>query len=105
MDPSRRDGSNVSLGIHTANLSPTANASQPALALALPTRYPVKQAQSMNNQLQEPIRRRVGGSLSQLPPLVRLAMLQRNALLLRGGTWQPPSNDGTLVRKTVGAPR
>ncbi len=55
--------------------------------------------------LQEPIRRKVGGSLVNLPPLQRLAMLRRNAFLLRGGPWRPPVHDGTLVRKTVGPAR
>lgn len=57
------------------------------------------------DDFQEPVKKRVGGSLSRLPPLQRLAMLQRNALLLRGGVWQPPQDHGTLVRKTVGATR
>lgn len=57
------------------------------------------------DDFQEPVKKRVGGSLSRLPPLQRLAMLQRNALLLRGGVWQPPRDHGTLVRKTVGAAR
>ena len=57
------------------------------------------------DDLQEPLKMRVGGSLSRLPALQRLAMLQRNALLLRGGVWQPPPDHGTLVRKTVGAAR
>lgn len=59
----------------------------------------------MNAEFQEPIRKKVGGSLSNLPPLQRLEMLRRNALFLRGGKWRPPADDGTLVRKVVGAPR
>ena len=59
----------------------------------------------VKNDLQEPIRRKVGGSLENLPPLVRLEMLRRNALLLRGGKWRPPADDGTYVRKTVGPAR
>ena len=57
----------------------------------------------MNQELREPIRRQVGGSLSRIPPLTRLAALRRNALALRGGTWKPPQDDGTYVRKIVGA--
>jgi len=59
----------------------------------------------MRNDLRETIRRKVGGSLAKLPPLQRLEMLRRNARMLRGGVWRPPPDDGTLVRKTVGAPR
>ena len=29
-------------------------------------------------------------------------MMQRNALMLRGGKWKPPEDDGTFVRKVVG---
>lgn len=58
-----------------------------------------------SNDLQEPVRKRVGGSLSNIHPLKRLEMLRRNALMLRDGVWQPPPNDGTLVRKTVGKTR
>lgn len=58
-----------------------------------------------SNDLQEPVRKRVGGSLSNIHPLKRLEMLRRNALMLRGGVWQPPPNDGALVRKTVGKSR
>lgn len=57
---------------------------------------------SSANDLQEPVRKRVGGSLSNIAPLKRLEMLRRNALMLRGGLWQPPPDDGTLVRKVVG---
>lgn len=60
---------------------------------------------AVNQDLQEPIRRKVGGSLSKLSPLRRLDMLRRNAQLLRGGPWTLPPDDGTRVRKTVGAPR
>jgi hypothetical protein len=59
----------------------------------------------MNTDLREPVRRKVGGTLAKLPPLERLEMLRSNARMLRGGLWRPPTNDGTLVRKTVGAPR
>jgi hypothetical protein len=55
-----------------------------------------------SDELQEPLKKRVGGSLSRLPALSRLAMLQRNALLLQGNVWKPPHDHGTLVRKTVG---
>jgi len=59
----------------------------------------------MVNELTEPLKKRVGGSLSRVPPLQRLEMLRRNALMLRGGKWSPPPNDGTLVRKVVGPAR
>ncbi len=59
----------------------------------------------MNTELREHIRRKVGGSLANLPPLQRLEMLRRNALWLRGGVWRPPIDDGTLIRKTVGKTR
>jgi hypothetical protein len=59
----------------------------------------------MNEQFHEKVRKKVGGSLTRICPLKRLAMLQRNAIMLRGGKWQAPKDDGTLVRKTVGAPR
>lgn len=59
----------------------------------------------MSEELQEPLRRKVGGSLSGLSPLKRLEALRRNALLLKGGVWKPPADDGTHVRKVVGRPR
>ena len=59
----------------------------------------------MNDQFREPLKKKVGGSLSKLSPLTRLDMLRRNALMLRGGKWYPPTDDGTFVRKTVGRPR
>lgn len=58
-----------------------------------------------SGDFQEPLKKRVGGSLARLPVLSRLAMLQRNALLLRGNVWKPPPDHGTLVRKTVGKTR
>jgi hypothetical protein len=57
------------------------------------------------NQFTEVVKKRVGGSLSRVPVFQRLAMLQRNAQMLRGGAWLPSQNDGTLVRKTVGLAR
>jgi hypothetical protein len=51
---------------------------------------------------QEPLKKRVGGSLSKLPPLARLEMLRRNAWMIRKTPWTPPADDGTLVRKVVG---
>jgi hypothetical protein len=59
----------------------------------------------MVNDLTEPLKKRVGGSLSRVSPLQRLEMLRRNALMLRGGKWSPPPDDGTLVRKVVGLAR
>jgi hypothetical protein len=55
--------------------------------------------------LREPVKKRVGGSLGRRSPLERLEMLRRNARMLRGGTWSPPKDDGTVVRKVVGASR
>ena len=59
----------------------------------------------MTNDLTEPLKKRVGGSLSRVPPLQRLEMLRRNALMLCGGKWSPPQDDGTLVRKVAGPAR
>jgi hypothetical protein len=59
----------------------------------------------VRDDLREPVRRRVGGSLTRVAPLKRLEMLRRNALFLRGGVWKPPVNDGTHVRKAVGSSR
>lgn len=56
-------------------------------------------------ELLKPLKKRVGGSLSRLSPLHRLEMLRRNALMLRGGKWTPPKEDGTLIRKIVGITR
>ena len=57
----------------------------------------------MNPEFNEPVRKRVGGSLRNVPVMKRVAMLQANAGLLRKQTqWKPPVDDGTLVRKTVG---
>jgi len=59
----------------------------------------------VKSELQEPLKKRVGGSLTAVPVLQRLEMLRLNALFLRKGNWKPPIDDGTFVRKTVGAPR
>ena len=56
-------------------------------------------------ELLEPLKKRVGGSLSRLSPLRRLEMLRLNALMLQGGKWTPAKEDGTLVRKIVGITR
>lgn len=42
------------------------------------------------DEFREPLKKKVGGSLSKLPVLHRLEMLRRNALLLKGGHWTPP---------------
>jgi hypothetical protein len=60
----------------------------------------------MNTEFNEPVRKRVGGSLRNVPVMKRVAMLQANARFLRKqNRWTPPADDGTLVRKTVGPPR
>jgi len=54
----------------------------------------------------EPLKKRVGGSLRNLPILSRAEMLRANArVLTRQTQWKPPPDDGTLVRKVVGSPR
>jgi hypothetical protein len=54
--------------------------------------------------IREPVRKRVGGSLSRLPPLQRLEALRRSARALPK-TRRPDPSDGIRVRKVVGAPR
>lgn len=61
-------------------------------------------AESERHSLTEPIRKQVGGDLAGLPPLRRVAMLQRNADALLGTGWRG-KDDGTFVRKTVGPAR
>jgi hypothetical protein len=56
------------------------------------------------NDLEEPIRKKVGGDLSALGTFARIAMLQRNADALLGNGWRG-KDDGTLVRKIVGSTR
>jgi hypothetical protein len=60
----------------------------------------------MNAEFNEPVRKRVGGSLRNVPVMKRVAMLQANARFLRqNARWSPPGDDGSLVRKTVGRSR
>ena len=60
----------------------------------------------MADPFREKVRKRVGGSLTRVPTLKRVAMLQANARVLRAQTqWTPPADDGTFVRKTVGPAR
>jgi hypothetical protein len=60
----------------------------------------------MNAEFGEPVRKRVGGSLRNIPVLKRAEMLRANAGFLRKQVkWTPPPDDGTLVLKTVGRPR
>lgn len=59
----------------------------------------------MEDALREPVKKKVGGNLSRLDPLRRLEMLRANARILRPEPWNPARTDGSLVRKTVGAPR
>ena len=47
--------------------------------------------------LREPLKKRVGGSLTKLDPLERLEMLRANARALRGDN-RPRQDDGTHVR-------
>jgi hypothetical protein len=49
--------------------------------------------------------KKVGGSLRRISPLRRIAVMQQNALFLRGGKWRAPADDGSLVRKVVGKTR
>lgn len=59
----------------------------------------------MKGDFNEPLKKRVGGSLSNLPTLNRVDMLRANARVLTQQTqWKPPADDGTLVRKIVGYP-
>jgi hypothetical protein len=55
-------------------------------------------------ELGEYVRKRVGGSLSHLDPLVRLEALRRNARALSGDV-RPLVEDGTRIRKVVGRTR
>ncbi|NLT71303.1 MAG: hypothetical protein GXX91_11500 [Verrucomicrobiaceae bacterium] len=56
------------------------------------------------NDLEEPLRKKVGGDLSSLGTFARIAMLQQNADALLGKGWRG-KDDGTLVRKIVGSTR
>jgi hypothetical protein len=54
----------------------------------------------------EPLKKRVGGTLRSIPTLNRVAMLRANARILNPQPqWKPPADDGTLVRKAVGIAR
>ena len=57
-----------------------------------------------NPPLTEPVRKRVGGSLTRQHPLKRLDALRRNAAALLQGKMKLV-DDGTLVRKSVGKTR
>jgi hypothetical protein len=54
--------------------------------------------------LQEPVRKRVGGSLAHGDPLARVKALRRSARALLGEKWKS-GDDGTPVRKAVGTAR
>lgn len=56
---------------------------------------------SEKESLQEPVKKRVGGTLAKKSPFERLAALQRNADAILGRSWRG-KDDGTLVRKVVG---
>lgn len=56
---------------------------------------------SENDHLQEPLKKKVVGSLANKSPLERLASLQRSADALLGRSWRG-KDDGTPVRKVVG---
>lgn len=58
---------------------------------------------SEKEDLREPIKRQVGGSLATKSPLARLARLRQNADALTNRSWRG-KDDGTHVRKIVGAP-
>lgn len=64
--------------------------------------YASNMAQHHEGAIPRAYQKKVGGSLKNVCPLKRIAMMQRNALLLRGGKWKAPEDDGTLVRKVVG---
>jgi hypothetical protein len=60
----------------------------------------------MEADFSEPLKKRVGGTLRNVPTLNRVAMLRANARILSPQPqWKPPADDGTLVRKTVGIAR
>lgn len=60
----------------------------------------------MEADFSEPLKKRVGGTLRNVPTLNRVAMLRANARILNPQPqWKPPADDGTLVRKTVGIAR
>lgn len=54
--------------------------------------------------VEEPIKKSVGGDLSKVPTFQRLEMLKQNADALLGESWRG-KDDGTFIRKTVGASR
>lgn len=56
----------------------------------------------MSSTFREPLIKKVGGSLTNLAPLERLEMLRRNAAVISQNKPSLPTDDGTLVRKTVG---
>lgn len=56
---------------------------------------------SEKDHLQEPLKKKLGGSLTNKSPLERLAALQRSADALLGRSWRG-KDDGTPVRKVVG---
>ncbi len=64
----------------------------------------VELVQGDTTALQEPLRKRVGGSLTKLDPLQRLEALRANARALLGEN-RPRQDDGIHVRKVVGAAR
>jgi len=60
----------------------------------------------MPEDKEEMIRKRVGGSMRNIPIMRRVESLRENARFLRKQShWTPPADDGTLIRKTVGASR
>jgi len=60
--------------------------------------------QGDRESVEEPIKKSVGGDLSNIPTFQRLEMLKRNADALLGKQWRG-KDDGTIIRKTVGASR
>jgi len=60
----------------------------------------------VKTEFTETLKKRVGGSLCNVPILSRLEMLRANArVLTKQPEWKQPPDDGTFVRKTVGASR
>jgi len=59
---------------------------------------------AVKSEFEETLKKQVGGSLRNVPVFKRVEMLRANARALTQQTkWKQPPDDGTLVRKIVGA--